>query len=229
MSRTLLISFSILTLAVSAEAQPSSAQATAGKQLSPPQWDVAGSIGLLSSDPVPSDAPYSDDWYHEARFAASVGRYWTRHLKTELEFATSTEGSRFSNRTSVVPGAPPYYPLSVYENFRLNQVSGRVVWQFLDNTWVHPYVFGGVTLDAQRQMTFIPEQFFYPDPRTPSNRIQVTPEIQQEDTSYRFGPIAGAGAKMYVTRTAFFNAAVVTSYSNPTRTVSFIGGFGVDF
>jgi len=219
MSRTLLFSIACLTLAVSAHAQGAAPA---------PRWDVAGSIGSFASNPEPI-RPYGSDWYHEARFAASVGRYWTSHFKTELEFATTTEGSRFSNRNAPIPGVPSYYPISVQEYFQLNQLSVRAVWQFFDNAWVHPYMFGGVTFDAQRQETLIPEQFFYPDPRSPSTRIPVTPPIQQQETAHLFGTTAGAGAKVYLTKNAFFNGAVVASYTQPRRTVSFTGGFGLDF
>jgi len=43
------------------------------------------------------------------------------------------------------------------------------------------------------------------------------------------GVTAGFGAKVYITRNGFFNAALVVSHARPARTASIIGGFGIDF
>lgn len=208
----------------------------------PPQWDVAGSVGLLSSSPAVSEQPYGDDWYFEGRYAVSIGRYWTEHLKTELELVTSGEGERFIQRYSNVPGAPPYsYPYSIHESHTLRQVSGRLVWQFFDNAWVHPYVFGGVVYDADRVKTFIPPFAFaeasaqltqplYPDQRNPTPPMALAPETRTgPETLHRIGATAGFGAKVYITRNAFFNTGFVASYARPARTASIVGGFGFDF
>jgi hypothetical protein len=196
-----------------------------------PDWDVTLTAGLFQSKPDGADGPYGDDWYLTGRYAASAGRFWTPHLKTEVEFATTGQGSRYTNRPANVPGVPAYYPLNVHETFRLHQISGRVVWQFLENTWVHPYVFGGITADAQHHSTYIPDQYYYPtnDPRTPGNRILVTPEVDESGIDYSAGATAGIGTKVYVSSKSYFNAGFVVSRAKPSTTVSFIAGFGVDF
>jgi hypothetical protein len=197
------------------------------------QWDIGASVGLFQAAPEESTEEYGDDWYFEGRYALSLGRYWTKHLKTEFELATTGEGSRYSHRYALtVPGVPPYYPYPVDEYYRLHQASGRVVWQFFENAWVHPYVFGGVSLDIERQRARIPEHYFYSggDARTPANRILVAPARQVgPETDYRAGVVFGAGTKIYITPRAYFNPAIVASYAKPTRTVSLIAGFGWDF
>ncbi|HWI20248.1 MAG TPA: hypothetical protein VNT81_20985 [Vicinamibacterales bacterium] len=90
-----------------------------------PRWDAAASIGLLSANPAPADDPYTGDWYFEGRYAASIGRYWTEHLETELEFVASTEGERYVQRYSTAPGVPPTYSYTAHERHTLRQVSGR--------------------------------------------------------------------------------------------------------
>jgi hypothetical protein len=196
-----------------------------------PDWDVTATAGLFQSKPDGAEGPYGDDGYFTGRYAASVGHFWTPHLKTEVEFATTGEGSRYTNRSANVPGVPAYYPLNVHETFRLHQLSGRVVWQFLENTWVHPYVFGGITADAQRHSTYIPQQYYYPtnDPRNPGHRILVTPEVDESRTDYSAGAIAGFGTKIYVSSKSFFNAGFTISHAKPATTASFIAGLGVDF
>lgn len=221
MSFTLLL-FTLIALAAAGPAE-------ARQQPDIPCWDVAASIGVLSANPEPTE-PFAGDWYTEGRYALTVGRDWTEHLKTELEFATSTEGDRYSVRNANVPGVPQYFPISSRDHFQLNQVSGRLAWQFLDNTWVHPYVFGGVIVDIERRKTYTPEQIYHPDPRSQAGRIVVTPELRRgPEFVTRAGATAGAGAKIYMTPNAFFNAALIATYARPAQTVSLIGGFGVDF
>jgi hypothetical protein len=207
-----------------AEAQPSAAI---------PKWDVGASIGFFQAAPGETETEYSDDWYSEGRYAVSIGRYWTNHLKTEFEVATTGEGSRYAQRYALtVPGVPPYYSYPVTEYYQLHQLSGRLIWQFFDNAWVHPYVFGGVSLDIERTHAHVPEHYFYSGggPNTPPNRILVTSLRETPpETLHRAGLVLGVGTKIYMTRRAYFNTAVITSHAKPTRTVSLIGGFGVDF
>lgn len=210
-----------------AEAQ-SAGTGTDTKPISNPKWDAAVSIGLLSADPAPASNPYGGDWYFEGRYAASIGYYWTTHFKTELEATTSGQGERYVQLDSSTPGVPPAYTYTAREHHTLRQVSGRTVWQFFDNAWVHPYVFGGLTYDNDRVETSAAPQFYYPDPRTPGLRAPLTPDAATRIV-HRFGVNAGVGTKVYLTPNAFFNAALVMSYARPARTASVIGGFGVDF
>lgn len=196
------------------------------------QWDGGVTVGMFDSSPAEPSAAYGDDWYFEGRYAASIGRYWTDHLKTEFEFAATGEGSRYAQRFSNAPGVPPNFPYGAQEYYRLQQASGRVVWQFLENAWVHPYVFGGVTLDIERQRTQIHEQYYYSgsDPRVPANRVLITPQRDLgPQTVRRAGATVGAGTKIYVTPRTYFNTAVIGSSAKSTRTISFVGGFGMEF
>lgn len=197
-----------------------------------PSWDVGLTAGLFEANPKQGDGPYDDDWYFQGRYGLSIGRYWGSHLKTEFEFATTGEGTRYTQRYVSIPGVPPYYPVSVQEHYQLNQVSGRAVWQFFENRWVHPYVFGGIAVEAERQRTWVPEQFFYgsSDPRSPSNRIPLSASIESgPETVYRVGGIAGVGTKVYMSTRTYFNTSLVMSQARPSRNVSLIAGFGWDF
>lgn len=197
-----------------------------------PRWEVGVTAGFIQANPREgSEEPYRDDWYFTGRYAVSAGRFWSRHLETEVEFATTGNGERYTNRYSNVPGVPTYYTVNIRERFRVHQLSGRVVWQFLDNSWVHPYVFGGITGEAERRQVWIPEQYFNagPDTRNPANRILVSPAVDQTSTTFRAGATAGAGTKVYMSPGSYFNAGFVVSRARPSTTVSFIAGFGWDF
>ena len=218
----------LLAMGGIAEAQPTSAKAAVDKQ----SWDAGVSAGSFGSSPATPNSTYGDDWYFDGRYAVSIGQYWTQHLKTELEFATSGEGEVYAQRFINVAGVPAQYPIYSNEYYRLQQASGRIVWQFLENAWAHPYVFGGASLDIERRRTRIPEQFYYGSsaPFNPANRILITPAIETgPDTELRPAGVFGAGAKLYMTPRSYFNAAVIASLAKSSGTISFVGGFGLDF
>jgi opacity protein-like surface antigen len=209
------------------------ATGTAEAQTTVPQqrFDVGATAGLMAYNPSEQRNGYGDDWIAEGRYAVSFGRYWTDHLKTEIEFSTSGDAERYTQRFVTVPGVPPGYSISAQEHYRLHQLSARVVWQFRDNQWVHPYVFGGASYDIERKRVFVPEQHYWGgDARTPAFRIPITPPIKEgPETTRRAGVIAGGGTKLYMTSNSYFNAGAVVSYAKPSTTFSLVAGFGIDF
>lgn len=207
-----------------ADAQPVSAKAAAW-----PRWDVNFNIGAFGANPGEREYPY-DDWYSEGRYAISLGYYWNTHLKTELEFAHSGEGSRFIQDFAPVPGTGVIQPISIEAFHRVQQASARVVWQFLDNTWAHPYVNAGYVLDSERRRSYSPVHFYYPgDPRT-RPPVPVRPELNGAPRyEHRSGVSLGAGSKFYVSPNAYINTGVQWTSTHPAKTVTVLGGFGVEF
>lgn len=121
-----------------------------------PSWDIAitaGSFnGYSTRDPEPG---YGDDWHHAAEWRLSAGRYWTPHLKTEVEFGATSEGERYTQRLITVPGSATRYPYTAQQYVRVRQGCARVTWQLLDNQWVHPYLSAGVSVDEERTRTHV--------------------------------------------------------------------------
>lgn len=202
---------------------------TAEAQSAAPQtrWDAGVTAGVATIHPEQPDRPYYDDWYAHGRYAGSIGYYFTKHLKAELEHAWSGEGSRSLLEYSTVPGLPPY-PYQVEQFFQLQQSTLRIVWQFRDNAWAHPYVSAGAVLDAERQRFHVPP--IYQSGRD-GRPVLVTPlSIAEERTKYRGGVAIGGGVKLYMSPRAFFNTGANLTYSKPgAGTVNLFAGFGVDF
>ena len=206
------------------------AGSAAGQTTEPPRWDFGVSASLFNGRPGQQGGGYQDEWYFDGRYAASLGRYWTDHFKTEIEFSTTGEGRRFTQVSVPVPGRGYPYPVSIEEFRRLQQVSTRAVWQFYDNAWVHPYLNAGVVVDIDRVRRFSPE-FYYPpgDPRLgPLGTVRPTINLEP-DTDYRAGISFGGGSKFYVSQSAYVNAGMQLTYAKPAATVSLLAGFGVEF
>ena len=200
---------------------------------SDPKWDFAVTTGLFEGRPHGDDAAgyYGDEWYSAARLGASIGRYWTPHFKTEVEVMTSTEGMHYASRLATTSDGTTF-PYGVQEYYRASQGSARAVWQLLDNRWIHPYLLTGVTVDVERQRTSITEQYRYlpAGPGLPSIReLLVREQTTGPQTVHRVGAMLGGGAKLYMSPNAFANTAVLVTYANPAKSVSFVVGLGLDF
>lgn len=169
-----------------------------------PRFDAAGSVGFMSARMPDLDEPYYQGWYQQGRYAGSIGYYFTKHLKAEFEHAWSGEGSRQLFRFEPRNGQP--YPLPLEQSFQLQQSTVRIVWQFRDNQWVHPYLSAAAVLDIEGQ------------------QLDGT-----RTTEFRGGMSIGGGAKFYMSPRAFFNTGAIVTHSGPGSTINLIAGFGVDF
>jgi opacity protein-like surface antigen len=192
-----------------------------------PRWDVNASAGLFQGRPSDETRGW-DNWYSEGRYAASIGYFWNPHFKTEIEFATTGEGRRYTQEYVALPGLPTPYPLSMELFHRLQQTSARAVWQFNDNAWVHPYLNAGVVYDVARTRRWSPEQFYYP-PGDPRGRIPLNFPVDAETTDRHVGFTIGGGSKFYVSPNAYINAGLQISRAKPSTTVTALAGIGIEF
>jgi hypothetical protein len=193
------------------------------------KWEVAGTAALFYAAPGENDTQHRDQWYFEGRYSGAIARYWTENLKTEVEYATSAEGSIYRQEVRTLPGNPPNFPYGVESFHRLEQASVRIVWQFGTNRWVHPYVSGGVVGERERRRAHIPEQYQYVSGRGSEPIVRVDEFNSEPTVDYRIGVTAGAGVKAYMSPNTFFNIGAVGSYSRPAATLSLLAGFGIDF
>ena len=195
---------------------------------SPKKWEASATAAVFEVRPGEEMPSYGDDWYFSGRYAVAIGHYWTGHLKTEVEYAISSEGWTYLERVDNTPGTPPL-PYSIQSLHRVEQISTRMVWQFADNAWVHPYVSGGLVVDRDRHRARTPPRYFYPPGRNTGPMIFVPESTSDPAIEYRVGVTAGAGAKIYMTQNAFFNTGFIATYAKPASTLSLLAGFGIDF
>ena len=193
-----------------------------------PRWDATASAGLFQARPT-DDTRGWDDWYHDGRYAASIGYYWSTHFKTEVEFAITGEGMQYTQQFVSVPGTVINHPISVEEFHRVQQASARAVWQFNDNAWVHPYVNAGFVYEADRTRRWSPDQFYYPgDPRAVP-RIPLPFVDGAQHTDHRAGFTIGGGSKFFVSANAYINTGIQITRAKPSTTVTLLAGVGVEF
>lgn len=192
----------------------------------PARWDVSGQVGWLGGNKSEIGPPW-DEWYEAASFGASLGYYWTPHVKLELEVLTSTEGSLLTQEPISLPGQPFPIFFSREHIFRSTGVAGGLGYQFLENAWFHPFVAGGLEVARETVRTRTPPQFL-------SGRFgpleELPGEATERETSYSARPYLAAGFKWYVSERAFIRSDIRTSISSSrAESVGWRGGVGFDF
>jgi hypothetical protein len=192
-------------------------------------WDATGVIAWHN---VSTD---DREWYSQRDnlflAGASIGRYWTEHVKTEVEVAV-TNTLRFTGPEVDYGDAPFYY---IYANQRLQRVkvSGLVVYQFLHNAWWHPFVGAGIDVDRDRRDVDRPAQRVPRNPYSagPGTPIEYTdvPALSRSTSAVKTRGMVVAGYKAYVSQHAFFRNDLRWTIDGDVNQVTARFGFGIDF
>lgn len=195
------------------------------------RWDVHGAFGLHLTDT--RDAGHvdrtdrDDDLNGTGIVGFDVGRYWNSHLKTEVGLQLRPDWSAYGSEPVRLPSGQMVN--GWYETrIALTQFSGGVTWQFLENTFAHPYVTAGARVgvastDRQRQLT----AWVYDGVR--SIQVQVPPDRAQS-VHVIVRPYAAFGFKSYFNERAFVRPEISTAANGDGLSqATFRLGFGVDF
>jgi hypothetical protein len=208
-----------LLLPALAEAQPSESAI--------PRWDFNVDVAQFNAKPQRDEASY-DDWYATGRIATSIGYYWSANLKTELEYANTGEGSIFLQEFIRLPNGQ-VYPFSLEESHHLQQASIRLIWQFFDNRWVHPYVNVGAVVDIDRHRYDSPGNYYPVDPRIVPPQLVSDLYPSGGKTEYGAGVSYGGGVKFFVSQNTYLNTGMQFTNGDRFKTAAFLGGFGYEF
>lgn len=216
-----------LTLFLLAGGHAAAAQSITLSPTVPKQWDFALNFGWLGGNR--SDiAEEWDNWSDSFATSIDAGRYWTPHLKSEVSATVTTDGSIYSQEQLIFPGQLSPLFFAREHHFSLTSVRLSAVYQLFENTWVHPFVAGGVQLGWERHRIETPFPFvFGRDPQTqiPAPLVDGSPR-----TTFDAHPFVGAGAKFYVGERGFIRTDLSAAFDNHGAThVTWRTGVGVDF
>jgi hypothetical protein len=182
------------------------------------RWDVAGFVGWRGVDK--SDvAPGWNEWYDVGAFSTTAGRYVTPHLKIDLDVSTTTTGRVYRQEMYGPPGPLAYYQLRSYD-FRRTTVAPSLLYQFLENRWVHPFL--GVGIEGIREAEGLDLQVVPPFAQRP----QPTRETR---VRYSAQPFLIGGLKFYVSERAFIRTDMLSTFSSGAESAVWRVGAGVDF
>jgi hypothetical protein len=210
-------------LAAPVAAQDATGQARTLKPATFPRWDAGFSLGLLNLTDTESRNTWGT-WHQKAEYRADVGYYWTTHLKTDVAVSATNGWTEYDLVRVAVPGVPN---ATAYDDFerRLVMVAPAVTWQFRENTFMHPYVSGGVRIGLLNEHQ-VRESGTYR-----SGGISYTVAgFDQRRTDVLVRPFVAGGFKSYVSRSVFARTEARLAFAQDgVRQVSVVAGIGVDF
>lgn len=194
-------------------------------------WDVNASVGLHLStardagDPEP--LAYDRDMEGTGAFALDVGRYWTSHLKTELGVQLRPRWTAYGQTpVQLATGQTAY--ATHRTDLSSTQLQFAGVWQFLENTFAHPYLGGGIRVafvSAHEQRD--PRVFVY-NGRT-YDFVDIPP-YEQRRNHVLVRPFVAGGFKSYFNERAFVRPEISTAFNaDGVSQWTLRVGFGVDF
>jgi hypothetical protein len=205
--------------------QPASAQSARVSLVppDPPRWDVSGAVGSRSEN----NAELATDWNRwatAASFTGSLGYYWTTHLKTEVDITAATESNQqIQGRLDI--GGPAVYRFGE-QQLQTTAASVGVLYQFAENSWVHPFVGGGIETVRERSRLALQLQptCSFGTPCAPS-ALPV-----ERTTEFETRPFVSGGFKFYVTERAFIRTDIRAMLSTQrAEAVLWRFGVGTDF
>ena len=123
-----------------------------------------------------------------------------------------------------VPGVPRGF---VYQNVdrQLFNVAPAVTWQFRENTFMHPYVSGGVRIGLLQEHRYNESDTI----RSGTITYQV-PHLDERRTVVLARPFIAAGFKSYLSRSVFVRTEGRAGFAQDgMRQLTGIIGIGVDF
>jgi opacity protein-like surface antigen len=188
-----------------------------------PDNDTIISIGWAGTEDEIHD---QRRWHGSLLVAVSGSRYWTDHLKTEVEASWNSpqEGELYEN---IAHQGGVTYALSDYRAHDI-RVGVAQLYQFGRNEWVHPYI--GVGADVVRRERTIERR-----EQTRSVYVQdrnipvVIPAARERETVVFVQPIVKTGLKMYVSEKTFFNTELKLGLTRDVDHVVWRIGVGIDF
>ncbi len=193
-------------------------------------WDVHGSFGLhvIAADDIGIEgrAGSRDDVTAAPAFLLDIGRYWNSHLKTEVGVQLRPDIREYGGASIRLPSGQVASGL-VETRTALTLASGAVTWQFLDNTFAHPYLSGGLrVIHADAHIQREPTAWLNGGGRFV--QVEVPPD-ESRRTRVLVRPFAAFGFKSYFNERVFVRPEISAAASG--RGVGQLTvrlGFGVD-
>jgi hypothetical protein len=189
-----------------------------------PRWDAGGSIGFLAVKSSDTRTTWAD-WEQKAEYRFDLGRYWTTHLKTDVAVSASNAWQDYESADLSLPGVPRgFYAYNAIDR-QLFNVAPAFTWQFRENTFMHPYVSGGVRVGVLHEHRY-----------SDSDTVRIgsitypVPVVDERRTLLLARPFFAAGFKSYISRSVFVRTEGRAGFAQDgMRQLTGIIGVGADF
>jgi hypothetical protein len=217
-ARTILLALACLALEL-----PAAAQSASARPLTRADAHGAVSWGHVHFQ----EAAQWDQWDHRvAHASATLGWYWSDHLKTEIEVDTASKATFYRYQYVAAPDQNTYRGSTL--EVRGTSVGAVQHYQFLRNAWVHPFIGAGLEVRHEQRAEQVEPMVVYQGAGRESWVLEPGRRIEWPD-QWRARAVAEAGVKTYVSQRAFARFGVKVALRDGVEDVALRIGIGADF
>jgi opacity protein-like surface antigen len=216
-----------LLVIAAALASPAILFAQGSVRLAPPnmpRWDAVVYTGWYGA--ARAGAATWDEWTEAAFGGGSASFAWTRQLRTELDASFSGRGRVYATSTVFVPGQPGPVARAEERRYRDTSVAASIIYDPLENRWVHPFIGAGVGIVREHLRIELPEWIYY---GRPPGGVVVPAQPTTTAVTYRAAPHVIGGARFYVADGAFIRTDLRVAVAGDNRSATLRIGVGFDF
>jgi len=189
-----------------------------------PRNEVVASLGWFGAD-YHHEGEYGNGWHPSLLAGVGAGRYWTDHLKTEVEAAWLSRVHAYSYERLTIDGATA--DVASEYTFHTTKLSVAQVYQFGRNAWVHPFIGAGADVDWLRTAENRPapgRSVYFVNGQT-----KTIPVVHEADKAVLFHPFVKTGFKWYLSERASFLSEWKFGFHQGFQHALWKSGFGLDF
>lgn len=222
-ARTLAGAALLVALPIAAAAQPPAKPPSTSRAL--PRIDIAASVLWVGADAEDLPGENYRTWDATGGAEFGLGYYWTEHVKVAVDAGFSGDRLVFGN---VLVRTSPNVTNYVYATHRVRSrwVTPTVQYQFLHNTWVHPFIGLGLEVDWERRHTETETRIFISGPPGSTTVDRAGEELEGET---RLHGVLLTGAKFYVSPRVFARTDLRVAFTDRLVGARWGAGIGVDF
>ena len=189
-----------------------------------PRNEAVASLGWFGAD-YHHEGEYGNGWHPSLLAGVGAGRYWTDHLKTEVEAAWLSRVHTYAYERATIDGVTA--EIASEYKFHTTKLSVAQVYQFGRNAWVHPFIGTGTDVDWLRTAEDRPA------PGRPvyfaNGQTKTIPVVHEAEKTILFHPFVKAGFKWYLSERASFISEWKFGFHQGFQHALWKSGFGVDF
>ena len=189
-----------------------------------PRWDAAIYTGWYGA--ARPDAAEWDEWTDTGFGGGSASFAWAPLFRTELDVSFSGRGRVYAPATVFIPGQPSVITRTEERRYRDTVLAGSVIYDPLQNRWVHPFIGAGVGVVREDLRVETPEWIYY---GRPPGGVVFPAQPTTTDVTYRAAPHVVGGARFYVAEGAFIRTDLRVAFAEDSPSALLRIGLGFDF
>ena len=173
------------------------------------RWDMSAGVGVRFFDGSDLGDSYSN-WDGAWQPRVQLGRYLTPHVKVEVTASAPVTHEFYLDEPVAVPGLPAPVSAFAEHRSRVFSVTPLVTYQFLENSFAHPFVSAGLDIGVVDGTATRAQQT-----RRLNGATYTVPAARESRDAVILRPVVAAGFKTYFNDRIFVRPETYLTFGRP--------------